>query len=47
MANGRYLAAIRLGLDTKKTTLGTFDTALEAAAAYATAQAQKRKAALR
>ena len=46
MANGRYLAAIRLGLDTKKTTLGTFDTASEAAAAYATAQAQKRKAAL-
>ena len=47
MANGRYLAAIRLGLDTKKKSLGTFDTAFEAAAAYATARAQKRGPALR
>lgn len=45
MANGRYLAAIRLGLDTQKMTLGTFDTPEEAARAYATAQARKRTAA--
>lgn len=43
MANGRFLAAIRLGLDTKKKTLGTFGTAFEAAAA----RAQKRGPALR